>query len=324
MYTGGAVLTVQSGPAAGAIAQVTLLAALGTTVGLSRSGWAVGLACGVLTNTGVARGLARQARALGPADLVTLTRVTLAGGVAALVADAFFREPAVEPLLALTVAALMLDAVDGWVARRTRSASTFGARFDGEADAFLILVLSVYVARSAGGWVLAIGAARYVFLVAGWGMPWMRAQLPPRYWRKVVAATQGIVLTVVAADVVPHPLAYAALGAALALLAESFGRDILWLWRHRRGEVAPPADSVARPHNGLSVQVRSHAGEDLPRGRGRRTGAVTAAATPAPAALHVWSALIVSNHASRLASAFRSAGASRWASAFRWGSRAPR
>ena len=50
---------------------------------------------------------------------------------------------------------------------------------------------------------LAIGAARYVFLAAGWPLQWMRAPLPPRYWRKVVAATQGIVLTVAAAGVLP-------------------------------------------------------------------------------------------------------------------------
>src|SRR5439155_13351916 len=108
-------------------------------------------------------------------------------------------------------------------ARRTRTTATFGARFDGEVDAFLILILSVYVARSVGPWVLAIGAARYVFLAAGWPLPWMRAPLPPRYWRKAVAATQGIVLTVAAADVLPRAITVAGLVVALALLAESFG-----------------------------------------------------------------------------------------------------
>ena len=102
--------------------------------------------------------------------------------------------------MSLAALALALDAVDGWVARRTRTTATLGAHFDGEVDAFLILILSVYVARSAGAWVLAIGAARYAFLAAGWLLPWMREPLPPRYWRKVVAATQGIVLTVAAAQ----------------------------------------------------------------------------------------------------------------------------
>lgn len=237
-------VTVPSGLAGASTILVALLAALGTTVGLGDAGWAVGLACGLVMNAAVARG---GAGALGPADLVTVTRAAFACAVAALVADSFFQEPAVPALVALTVAALVLDAVDGWVARRTHTASMFGARFDGEADAFLILVLSVYVADAVNGWVLAIGLARYAFAVAGWGLPWLRAQLPPRYSRKVVAATQGIVLTLAAASVAPLWLTYAALGLALALLTESFGRDVLWLWRHRsteRAQLTGPSGSL--------------------------------------------------------------------------------
>lgn len=238
-------VTVRSGLAVGLVALVALLAALGTTVDLSVPGWGVGLTCGVVMSAAVARGLARGgAGALGSGDLVTLTRATFACGVAALTADSFLQQPAVPIVVTLTVAALVLDAVDGWVARRTRTVSRFGARFDGEIDAFLILVLSVYVAPSVGGWVLAIGAARYAFAVAGWGMPWLRRQLPPRYWRKVVAAIQAIVLTVTAADVVPRSLTYAALAVALALLTESFGRDVLWCWRHRFAERSEHTGSV--------------------------------------------------------------------------------
>ena len=136
--------------------------------------------------------------------------------------------------MALATAALVLDFVDGRVARRTGTASGLGARFDGEIDAFLILALSVYVAQTVGAWVLLIGAARYVFLAAGWLLWWMRATLPPREWRKVVAATQGVTLTIAAAGVLPADLTRAMLAVALALLAESFGRDVWWLWRHRQ------------------------------------------------------------------------------------------
>ncbi len=228
-------VTVPNGLAVGAAVLVALLVALGTTVGLGDPGWGVGLACGLVMSAAVARG---GAGVLGPADLVTASRAALTCAVAALVADSFFEQPAVPTLVALTVAALALDAVDGWVARRTRTATMFGARFDGEVDAFLILVLSVYVANAVDGWVLAIGVARYAFAVAGWGLPWLRGQLPPRSWRKVVAATQGIVLTLAAASVAPRWLTYAALTVALALLTESFGRDVLWLWRHRSPERA--------------------------------------------------------------------------------------
>ncbi len=242
--------TVRTGPVIGLIAQVALLAALAGTVGLTGLGWVVGFASGVTTNAALARGLDRSdADALGPADRVTLTRATFAGGVAALTADSLGGPVPVATLVTLTVVALVLDAVDGWVARRTGTASTLGARFDMEVDAFLILVLSVYVAHSTGEWwVLAIGAARYAFVAAGRLLPWMRGSLPPRYWRKVVAAIQGVVLTFATAEVLPRSLTNAALAASLAMLTESFGRDVWWL-RHRRvgpGRIMVSADGVGR------------------------------------------------------------------------------
>jgi len=80
----------------------------------------------------------------------------------------------------------------------------------------------VYVAGSVGAWVLAIGVMRYAFVVAGWVLPWLRGATPPRYWCKVVAATQGIVLTVVASGVLPRPLTVLALVGSLVLTAAGF------------------------------------------------------------------------------------------------------
>jgi phosphatidylglycerophosphate synthase len=212
----------------------------------------------------------------GPANWVTLARATLAVGVAALVADSFGEPAHVTTLVTLSAVALALDAADGWVARRSETTSKLGAQFDGEVDAFLILVLSVYVARSTGAWVLTIGAARYAFFAAGWIWPWMRASLPPRYWRKVVAATQGIVLTVAAADVVPPALAKAAILGALALLCESFGRDTWWLWSHRH--------TAQRGAPATAGRVRTSTG----------------AALTIVASLFVWVALVAPDHPARL------------------------
>jgi phosphatidylglycerophosphate synthase len=169
----------------------------------------------------------------GPASWVTLVRATLAVAVAALVGDSFAHDTPTGLLAALAAVALVLDLVDGWVARRTLTATPLGARFDGEVDAFLILVLSVYVAPTYGTWVLLIGAARYVFLLGEWLSPWMRAPLPPRRWRRVVAAFQGVVLTVAAAGILPRTATQALLGVALAALAVSMGECVWWLWRRR-------------------------------------------------------------------------------------------
>lgn len=225
---------VQPGPLAGLAGQVVLVAALAGTVGLGVAAVLAGLGYGLVACAALTRGLQRAgATALGQADRVTLTRSTLVGGVTALAVDSLRRPAPVAVLVALTAVALALDGVDGWVARRTGTASALGARFDMEVDAFLLLVLSGYVARPVGGWVLAIGGMRYAYVAAGWVLPWLRGALPPRQWRKVVAATQGVVLVVGAADVLPGSVRAAVLAGSLVLLAESFSRDIRWRWRHR-------------------------------------------------------------------------------------------
>lgn len=245
-------LTVRRFPALGLTAVVVLLAVCSATIGLHAVGWLVGLLCGVSLNTFVASGLVRSGSHVpGPADLVTLTRAVITCVLAALTADALLHHVVTPWFVPMTVAALVLDAADGWVARRTCSSSAFGNRFDGEVDAFLILVLSVYVAPRFGAWVLAAGLMRYAFATAGWVMPWMRAGLTYRYWRKVVTATQGIVLTFAAADVLPRWVAIGTLVVGLALLTESFGRDTCWLWRQRvatgRAEHTVGATAVMRP-----------------------------------------------------------------------------
>src|SRR6185437_1968261 len=173
--------------------------------------------------------------AIHPADWVTLTRMLLIAGVTGLVADSFSRPVSITALVTLSAAALALDAVDGQVARRTGTATALGARLDGEVDAFLILLLSIYVAQDYGRWVLVIGAARYALLAAGWAMPWLAAPLPPRYWGKVVAAVAGIVLTAAASGVLDRRTGMIAVAAALLLLAESFGRNVIWLYRTGAG-----------------------------------------------------------------------------------------
>ena len=219
---------------------VGLLGGLTATVGLTGTGWAVGLACGVVLAALLGTALSREGAApLSPADRITLTRAVGACGVAALTADAFVGSPAVGALVGLAGVGLVLDAVDGQVARRTGTVSARGARFDMEVDAFLILVLSVYVARGSGTWVLLIGLARYAILLAGWLVPWLRGSLPARRWRKVVAAVQGVVLVVVAADVLPPRVEVALLAGALGLLAASFGSQV-WLLRAHR----PPAPAA--------------------------------------------------------------------------------
>ncbi|HXS64661.1 MAG TPA: CDP-alcohol phosphatidyltransferase family protein [Streptosporangiaceae bacterium] len=227
----------------GLLATAVVLGVVSVTAGLQVAGWITGLVSGSAAAALLVGARVRSAGAcqpgdqpsIHPADWVTLTRAVLAAGVAGLVADSLSRPVSIPALVALSIVALILDAVDGLVARRTGTTTPLGARLDGEVDAFLILLLAIIVSEDYGAWVLAIGAARYVFLLAGWLMPWLAAPLPPRFWRKTVAAVQGIVLTAAASGVPGRLIGMVAVVIALLLLTESFGRDVIWLYRADAG-----------------------------------------------------------------------------------------
>lgn len=227
-----------------AAAAVLLAAMLGVLLlpgTLSQRGWLLGMCAGVaglllLASAASAAGV----RTLGPADLVTLLRLLLTAVVAGLVLDPVPGGGARVIASGVALAAIVLDGVDGRVARSTGTASELGARFDMETDALLILVLSAGVAAQLGAWVLLVGLARYLFVAASWVWPWMRRTLPPRYWRKVVAASTGVVLALALPGLLPSALVLVAVAAVTLLVAESFGRDVVWLVVHRRDPGAAP------------------------------------------------------------------------------------
>src|SRR5689334_400687 len=232
----GALPTIRRAAILGLLATATLLGVVSATAGLGVAGWIAGLATGsAATALLVTARMRSDQPAMFPADWVTMTRALLAAGVAGLVADSFVRPVSVTALVTLSTVALVLDAVDGQVARRTGTATPLGGHIDAEVDAFLILLLSIFVSQDYGGWVLAIGAARYALLLAGWLIPWLAAPLPPRYWGKVVAAVTGIVLTVAASGLPDRRAGMIAVAAALLLLAESFTRNVIWLYRNGAG-----------------------------------------------------------------------------------------
>lgn len=244
--------------AVAAVAQFGLLVALWASVGLHEAGWIAGAAYGAAI-WGLLTGALRRSGAteLGPADRVTLGRAVLVGGVTAL-AVAGAAHGAIFTFVAS--AALVLDAVDGKVARATGTCSRLGARFDMEVDAFLIMVLSVQLATMQGPWVLAIGAMRYAFVAASWVLPWLNAPLPPSFARKTVAACQGIALVAACSGILPAPAAAGVSALALAALVWSFGRDIAWLWRTR------PAGAPGGGHESLPAPVVSVSGQSSWRG----------------------------------------------------------
>ena len=175
-------------------------------------------------------------RRFGWANAVTLVRGGGVAGFAGLAAEPAVVN-AVGPWLvfAAAVGLLALDGTDGWLARRERLESGFGARFDLEVDAFFILVLAALALGlgKAGPWVLGIGLMRYGFLAGGLALPWLAAPLPPSRRRKAVCAGEIAALAALLVPPVGPPVSQAVAAAAFASLAWSFAVDIQWLARRR-------------------------------------------------------------------------------------------
>jgi phosphatidylglycerophosphate synthase len=176
-------------------------------------------------------GVRPAAGGFGIANQVTLLRA----GLVCLIGGALLAGPLLLgwSLAALVATALSLDAVDGWLARRCGMASRFGARFDLEVDALLILILAVLVWQSGrvGAWILIIGLARYAFVLAGWLLPFLRAPLPPSRRRQAICVQQGITLLLCLLPPVGTAWAGVSAGLALAGLLASFATDIIYLVR---------------------------------------------------------------------------------------------
>ena len=181
-------------------------------------------------------------RSFGVANAVTLTRAAVDALMVGVVTEmllggSLIADATLSWILVVTAtAALLLDGVDGWAARRTGMASDFGARFDMETDALFLLMLSllVHVTGKAGIWVLASGLMRYGFVLASWLWPWLAGQLVPLRRRKAIYAVQVSALIAALAPAVPAEAAHVMCLVGLVLLSWSFGSDCIWLARQAR------------------------------------------------------------------------------------------
>jgi phosphatidylglycerophosphate synthase len=181
-----------------------------------------------------------RSRSFGIADVVTLVRglgVCFLAGFALQALAGELGRHGVLTMIILGTLCLTLDGVDGRVARARGEASAFGARFDVETDAAMLVVLSVAVAALgiAGWWVMAIGALRYGYVATSVVVPALRTPLPYRYSAKVIAVAQAVALLAALTLRLIHGehwLTNTFLLAALASLCWSFGRSVIWQLRH--------------------------------------------------------------------------------------------
>lgn len=227
--------TVPAQIAATALGGLALIAASRGVLAGSAAGTAAAMAAFLLV-CGAALGAMRRGYPhdrIGGCNVVTLLR---AGLVCALLMPLVAGRPAGWAVAGVAGLALVLDGLDGRLARRSGLASRFGARFDIEVDAALALVLALHViaGTAVGAEILVLGLARYAFEAAGLVWPWLRADLPDRRWRKAICVIQIVTLILLQTPLPPRDLAIDLARLAAVLLAASFAVDVAWLYRHRR------------------------------------------------------------------------------------------
>jgi len=165
--------------------------------------------------------------AFGPANAITLTRLAIAAAVGLL--------PGAGPVAAaLVIVALVLDGVDGSVARCRGQASSFGAKLDMETDSLLVAVATAKLAVTGrlGAWILVPGVLRYVYALAIRFAPTSLEEAPrTRFGRYVFA----VLATSLAASLWPlEPIQRPLAACAAAITAHSFARSALWSFGKRR------------------------------------------------------------------------------------------
>ncbi|MGH2877736.1 MAG: CDP-alcohol phosphatidyltransferase family protein [Solirubrobacteraceae bacterium] len=148
----------------------------------ARVGLAWWLGCGLMLDwhLGMLETEDGQARALGPADALTLLRAWLVPVVWT------------DPTAAVCALAALTDALDGPLARRT-GATRAGRDFDGLVDtAFMLAALAgARRARLLPGWVVGVEAARRTLgVMYGVGSYFLAAQPPDR---RTIAAARSLV-----------------------------------------------------------------------------------------------------------------------------------
>lgn len=192
-------------------------------------------------------GIDRRSAGFGIANQATLLRAGLVCMIGAALLTGGSAVVSGWSVAALVAVALSLDGVDGWLARRRGLTSPFGARFDLEIDALLLLILALLVWRAdrVGPWILTIGMLRYAFVAAGWLWPWLREPLPASRLRQAVCVQQGLTLLVCLLPPIDARLASAVAAVALLSVLASFGADIIYLSRTHRAAIAGELDRRA-------------------------------------------------------------------------------
>ena len=141
-------------------------------------------------------------------------------------------------IIILSTVSLIMDGLDGFIARKYNLVSKFGEIIDQESDNFLMLVISIslYLNKDIGLYVFFIPLYRYAFLVSMKKYDWLQRTLPSSQFRKI-ACVLTIVLMIMSQDVYfnyENTLFLVIL--SLFIITFSFSKDIIWLYRNKNAK----------------------------------------------------------------------------------------
>ena len=130
---------------------------------------------------------------------------------------------------------LILDGLDGYLARRFKTTSEFGAYLDMETDAFFVFTLSciLYHQEKIGWWILGIGCLRYSYVVVLLFFKPKEQKEARDYFAQVIAVI--LMGSLVSVFLLPEVIYLPALLIAGGLVCFSFGKSFFGVLEIGRG-----------------------------------------------------------------------------------------
>jgi phosphatidylglycerophosphate synthase len=170
---------------------------------------------------------ASDRRRIAP-NAVTALRLLIVATMAML----FHGAPGAQWMLAV-VGIFALDWVDGWLARRAAATTAFGAHFDMETDALVVLVveLELMTRGRLGPWILTTGVLRYLYVVAMVLFPPRGGEAPRSTLGRNAFGT--LVTGLGLALALPTPLGTVGAAVGTAAVALSFAHTFYWSYLRR-------------------------------------------------------------------------------------------
>lgn len=157
-----------------------------------------------------------------PANLLTSLRLLLLFCI-------FYHLPSLSDILigGLAGIVLIMDGLDGYLARKFKTSSTFGAYLDMETDAFYVLSLTsiIYLQEKSDVWILLIGNLRYLYFILLLLVKPKQQKEERNYFAQVIAVV--LMIGLITAFVMPPKFHQPLLIISSILVAGSFGKSFL-------------------------------------------------------------------------------------------------